>query len=46
MAAMVRTHAANHGMGHRITGDPVLRTSPELDTAAIISFLQRHSRAN
>lgn len=36
----------NMTWANRITGDPLLRTSPELDTAAIIRFLQRNSRAN
>jgi hypothetical protein len=36
----------NMEWANRVTGDPLLRTSPELDTAAIIRFLQRHSRAD
>jgi hypothetical protein len=31
---------------NRVTGDPMLRTSPELDTSEIVRFLQRHSRVN
>lgn len=33
----------NMTWANRITGDPLLRTSPELDTAEIIRFLQRNS---
>lgn len=36
----------NMAWANRVTGDPLLRTSPELDTAAIIRFLQRNSRNN
>lgn len=34
----------NIAWANRVGGDPLLRTSPELDTAEIIRFLQRHSR--
>jgi hypothetical protein len=34
----------NMAWANRITGDPALKTSPELNTAEIIRFLQRHSR--
>ena len=34
----------NMAWANRVTGDPLLRTSPELDTAEIIRFLQRNSR--
>jgi hypothetical protein len=33
----------NMTWANRVTGDPLLRTSPELDTAEIIRFLQRNS---
>jgi hypothetical protein len=36
----------NMAWANRVTGDPLLRTSPELDTAEIVRFLQRHSQAN
>ena len=35
----------NMRWANRVTGDPALRTIPELDTAQIIRFLQRNSRA-
>ncbi len=35
----------NMTWANRVTGDPALRTLPELDTAEIIRFLQRHGRA-
>ena len=34
----------NMTWANRVTGDAALRTSPELNTAEIIRFLQRHSR--
>ncbi len=34
----------NMAWANRVTGDPMLRTSPELDTAEIMRFLQRNSR--
>ena len=36
----------NMAWANRVTGDPMLRTSPELDTSEIVRFLQRHSRVN
>ena len=36
----------NMAWANRVTGDPLLRTTPELNTAAIIRFLQRNSRAD
>jgi hypothetical protein len=36
----------NMAWANRVTGDPVSRTSPELDTAGIIRFLHRNSRNN
>jgi len=36
----------NMAWANRVTGDPLLRTTPELDTAEIIRFLQLHSRTN
>lgn len=36
----------NMAWANRVTGDPLLRTTPELDTAAIIRFLQRNSRTD
>ena len=36
----------NMAWANRVTGDPLLRTSPELNTAEIIRFLQRNSRRN
>ena len=35
----------NMSWANRVTGDAALRTLPELNTAEIIRFLQRHSRA-
>jgi hypothetical protein len=35
----------NMAWAHPVTGYPVLRTKPELDTADIARFLQRHERA-
>jgi mono/diheme cytochrome c family protein len=35
----------NIAWANRVTGDPNLRTTPELDTAEIVRFLQRNSRA-
>ena len=34
----------NLAWANRVTGDPQLRTLPELDTAEIVRYLQRHSR--
>jgi hypothetical protein len=42
--AVVERMQRNMAWANRVTGDPVLRTSPELDTADIIRFLQRHAR--
>ena len=36
----------NMAWANRVTGDPLLRTSPELNTAEITRFLQRHSRTH
>jgi hypothetical protein len=36
----------NMAWANRVTGDPLLRTTPELNTASIIRFLQRNSRNN
>lgn len=36
----------NMAWANRVTGDPLLRTSPALDTAEIIRFLQRNSRTH
>jgi len=36
----------NMAWANRVIGDPLLSTSPELDTAEIIRFLQRNSRTN
>jgi hypothetical protein len=36
----------NMQWANRVTGAPALRTSPELDTAEIIRFLQRNARAH
>ena len=36
----------NMKWANRVTGDAPLRTSPELNTAEIIRFLQRHGRAH
>jgi hypothetical protein len=44
--AIVERMQRNMAWANRITGDPLLRTSPELDTAEIIRFLQRNARAN
>ena len=41
--AIVERMQSNMAWANRVTGDPVLRTSPELDTADIIRFLQRHA---
>jgi len=42
--AIVERMQRNMAWANRVTGDAALRTSPELDTADIIRFLQRHSR--
>lgn len=42
---VVKRMQHNMGWANRVTGDPALRTLPELNTAEIIRFLQRHSRA-
>lgn len=42
--AVVERMQRNMAWANRVTGDPLLRTSPELDTAEIIRFLQRNSR--
>lgn len=44
--AVVERMQRNMAWANRVTGDPALRTSPELDTADIIRFLQHHSRRN
>jgi hypothetical protein len=44
--AVVERMQRNMAWANRVTGDAALRTSPELDTADIIHFLQRHSRKN
>lgn len=36
----------NMAWANRVTGDPMVRTSPELNTAEIIRFLQRNSRTH
>ena len=36
----------NMTWANRVTGDPLMRTSPELNTAEIVRFLQRNSRTN
>ncbi len=43
--AVIERMQRNMAWANRVTGDPVLRTSPELDTAEIIRFLQRNARA-
>jgi hypothetical protein len=35
----------NMAWANRVTGDPLLRTKPELDTGDITRYLQRHARA-
>jgi cytochrome c2 len=42
--AVVERMRRNMAWANRVTGDPLLRTSPELDTADIVRFLQRHAR--
>jgi hypothetical protein len=42
--AIVERMRHNMTWANRVTGDPVLRTSPELDTGEIVRFLQRNSR--
>lgn len=42
---VVERMQGNMAWANRIVGDPALRTVPELNTAEIIRFLQRHSRA-
>ena len=44
--AVVERMQRNMAWANRVTGDPLLRTSPVLDTADIIRFLQRHARRN
>jgi hypothetical protein len=41
---VVERMQANMAWANRVVGEPALRTLPELDTAEIIRFLQRHSR--
>jgi cytochrome c2 len=43
--AIVDRMRRNMAWANRVTGDPVLRTKPELDTADITRYLQRHARA-
>ncbi len=43
--AIVERMRRNMAWANRVTGDPVLRTSPELDTGEIVRFLQRNSRS-
>ena len=43
--AIVERMRRNMAWANRMTGDPVLRTRPELDTADITRYLQRHARA-
>lgn len=43
--AIVERMRRNMAWANRVTGDPVLRTRPELDTADITRYLQRHARA-
>lgn len=42
--AVIERMRRNMAWANRVTGDPLLRTSPELDTAEITRFLQRHAR--
>ena len=42
---VVERMQANMSWANRVIGDPRLRTVPELNTAEIIRYLQRHSRA-
>jgi len=42
--AIVKRMRRNMAWANRVTGDPALRTSPELNTADITRFLQRHAR--
>src|SRR5688572_1307357 len=42
---VVERMQANMSWANRVIGDPRLRTLPELDTAEIIRYLQRHSRS-
>ena len=42
--AVVERMRRNMAWANRVTGDALLRTSPELDTADIVRFLQRHAR--
>ena len=42
--AIVERMRRNMAWANRVTGDPALRTSPELNTADITRFLQRHAR--
>ncbi|MEO8442510.1 MAG: hypothetical protein ABI547_08495 [Betaproteobacteria bacterium] len=42
--AVVERMQRNMAWANRVTGDPALRTVPELDTADITRFLQRHAR--
>jgi hypothetical protein len=41
--AVVERMQRNMAWANRVTGDPQLRTSPVLDTADIVRFLQRHA---
>jgi hypothetical protein len=43
--AVVQRMQRNMAWANRVTGDPLLRTKPELDTADITRYLQRHARA-
>ena len=43
--AVVARMQRNMAWANRVTGDAALRTSPTLDTADIVRFLQRHARA-
>jgi cytochrome c5 len=43
--AVVERMRRNMAWANRVTGDPVLRTSPELDAAEIVRFLQRNARS-
>jgi hypothetical protein len=42
--AIVDRMQRNMAWANRVTGDPLLRTSPVLDIADIVRFLQRHAR--
>lgn len=42
--AIVERMRRNMAWANRVTGDPVLRSNPELDTADITRYLQRHAR--